>query len=73
LKKESLNSPRIRNGRIGCERNAIYFKVLSSQTGPKVRDHWEDVGVGGRREDNIKLDLRELGIDGGELDSAGSG
>jgi hypothetical protein len=23
-------------------------------------------------EDNIKLDLREIGIDGGELDSAGS-
>jgi hypothetical protein len=30
--------------------------------GPKVRDHWEDLGVGG--EDNIKLELREIGIDG---------
>jgi hypothetical protein len=29
--------------------------------GPKVRDHWEDLGIG---EDNIKLDLRETGIDG---------
>jgi hypothetical protein len=28
--------------------------------GPKVRDHWEE----GRWEDNIKLDLREVGIDG---------
>jgi hypothetical protein len=29
--------------------------------GPKVRDHWED-----RRkwEDNIKMDLREIGLDG---------
>jgi hypothetical protein len=26
-----------------------------------------------RWEDNIKMDLREMGIDGGELDSAGSG
>jgi hypothetical protein len=26
--------------------------------GPKVRDHWEDLGLGGR------LDLREIGIDG---------
>jgi hypothetical protein len=26
-----------------------------------------------RWEDNIKMDLREIGIDGGELDSAGSG
>jgi hypothetical protein len=26
-----------------------------------------------RLEDNIKLDLREIGIDGGQLDSAGSG
>jgi hypothetical protein len=26
-----------------------------------------------RWEDNIRLDLREIGIDGGELDSAGSG
>jgi hypothetical protein len=26
-----------------------------------------------RWEDNIKLDLRDIGIDGGELDSAGSG
>jgi hypothetical protein len=25
--------------------------------GPKVRDHWEDLGLGGR-------DLREIGIDG---------
>jgi len=30
--------------------------------GLKVRDHWEDQGVGG--EDNIKMDLREIGIDG---------
>jgi hypothetical protein len=27
--------------------------------GPKVRDHWEDLGV-----DNIKLDIREIGING---------
>jgi hypothetical protein len=26
--------------------------------GPKVRDHWEDLGVGGR------MDVREIGIDG---------
>jgi hypothetical protein len=26
-----------------------------------------------RWEDNIKMDLREIGTDGGELDSAGSG
>jgi hypothetical protein len=32
--------------------------------GPKVRDHWEDLGVGGRIEDNIKLDRREIRIDG---------
>jgi hypothetical protein len=36
--------------------------------GPKVRDHWEDLGVGGR---NIKMDLRKVGMDG--ADSAGSG
>jgi hypothetical protein len=29
--------------------------------GPKGRDHWEDLGVGGG---NIKMDLREIGIDG---------
>jgi hypothetical protein len=29
--------------------------------GPKVKDHWEDLGVGGRI--SIKLDLREIGID----------
>jgi hypothetical protein len=29
--------------------------------GSKVRDHWEDLGVGG---DNIKMDLSEIGIDG---------
>jgi hypothetical protein len=29
--------------------------------GPKVRDHWEDLGVGGRM---TKMDLRGLGIDG---------
>jgi hypothetical protein len=27
---------------------------------PKVRDHWEDIGV--KWEDNIKLDLMEIGI-----------
>jgi hypothetical protein len=31
---------------------------------PKGRDHWEDLGVGGRR---INLDLREIGIDGANL------
>jgi hypothetical protein len=30
--------------------------------GPKGRDHWEDLGVGGKN--NIKMDLREIGIDG---------
>jgi hypothetical protein len=30
--------------------------------GLMVRDHWEDLGV--RWEDNIKMDLREIGIDG---------
>jgi hypothetical protein len=30
--------------------------------GPKVKDHWEDLCVGW--EDNIKLDVREIGIDG---------
>jgi hypothetical protein len=30
--------------------------------GPKIRIHWEHLGVGGRV--NIKLDLREIGIDG---------
>jgi hypothetical protein len=29
--------------------------------GPKVRDHWEDLGVGGG--DNTKMDLRDIGID----------
>jgi hypothetical protein len=32
--------------------------------GPKSRDHWEDLGIGGRIKDNIKMDLREIGIDG---------
>jgi hypothetical protein len=31
--------------------------------GPKARDHWEDLGVGW--EDNIKMDLGEIGIDRG--------
>jgi hypothetical protein len=35
---------------------------------PKVRDHWEDIW-----EDNINMDFREIGIDGGKLDSAGPG
>jgi hypothetical protein len=30
--------------------------------GPKVRDHWEDLGVAGRI--TLKVDLREIGIDG---------
>jgi hypothetical protein len=30
--------------------------------GPKARDHWEDLGIGGR--DDIKMDLREVGING---------
>jgi hypothetical protein len=30
--------------------------------GPKARDHWEDLGVGGRI--NIEFDLREKEIDG---------
>jgi hypothetical protein len=29
---------------------------------PKIKHHWEDLGVGG--DDNIKMDLREIGIDG---------
>jgi hypothetical protein len=29
--------------------------------GPKGRDHWQDLGVGGK---NIKMDLMEIGIDG---------
>jgi len=29
---------------------------------PKARDHWECLGVGG--EENIKMDLRKIGIDG---------
>jgi hypothetical protein len=29
---------------------------------PKARDHWEDLRP--TREDNIQLDLREIGIDG---------
>jgi hypothetical protein len=29
--------------------------------GPKIRDYWEDVGIGGRI---TKMDLREMGIDG---------
>jgi hypothetical protein len=29
--------------------------------GPRVREHWEDLGMG---EDNIKMDLRGIGIDG---------
>jgi hypothetical protein len=37
---------------------------------PKGRDHWEDL-VDGRI--TLSLDFREIGIDGGELDSAGSG
>jgi hypothetical protein len=31
---------------------------------PKVRDHWKDLGPRHRWEDNIKLNLRETGIDG---------
>jgi hypothetical protein len=31
--------------------------------GSRVGDHWEDLGIGGR-EGNIKMDLREIGIDG---------
>jgi hypothetical protein len=30
--------------------------------GPKGRDHWEDVGIGGRI--TFKMDLREIGING---------
>jgi hypothetical protein len=30
--------------------------------GLKARDHWEDLGVGGRI--TLKLDLREIGING---------
>jgi hypothetical protein len=30
--------------------------------GPKARDHWEDLRR--RWEDNIKMDLRAIGIDG---------
>jgi hypothetical protein len=30
--------------------------------GPKARGYWTDLGIGG--EDNIKMDLREIGIDG---------
>jgi hypothetical protein len=30
--------------------------------GPKTRDHWEDLGIGGRI--TFKMDLRETGIDG---------
>jgi hypothetical protein len=30
--------------------------------GPKTRDHWEDLSVGGRI--TIKMDLGEIGIDG---------
>jgi hypothetical protein len=30
---------------------------------PKARDHWEDLGVGGRIT-LIKMDLREIGING---------
>jgi hypothetical protein len=30
---------------------------------PKVGDHWEDLGIGGRM-DNIKMDLMEIGTDG---------
>jgi hypothetical protein len=30
--------------------------------GPKARDHWEDLGVGGRI--TFKMDLKEVGIDG---------
>jgi hypothetical protein len=29
--------------------------------GPTARDHWEDLGVGGRIK---KMDFREIGIDG---------
>jgi hypothetical protein len=37
--------------------------------GPKVRDHWEDLGVGGRITLRWLLDRDRWG----ELDSAGSG
>jgi hypothetical protein len=30
--------------------------------GPRARDHWEELGVGG--EVKIKMDLRAIGIDG---------
>jgi hypothetical protein len=29
---------------------------------PNAGDHWEDLGIGGRI--NIKMDLREMGING---------
>jgi hypothetical protein len=35
------------------------YRVLV--VGPMVRDHWEDLGVGG---DNIEMDLREIGVEG---------
>jgi hypothetical protein len=38
--------------------------------GPKVRDHWEDLGVGGRITLSWTLGNRDRW---GELDSAGSG
>jgi len=37
--------------------------------GPKGRDHWEDIGVSGK----INLDLKETYFDVGKLDSADSG
>jgi hypothetical protein len=43
-----------------CGRAEIFTGVWLG--GPKARDHWKDLGVGGR---NIKMDLREIRIDGG--------
>jgi hypothetical protein len=51
------------------EEGKSVYRVLVGRPGGKrspreARHRWED---------NIKMDLREIGLDGGELDSAGSG
>jgi hypothetical protein len=46
------------------EGRGVYRILVGRPKGKRPRCRWED---------NIKMDLREKGIDGGELDLAGSG
>jgi hypothetical protein len=73
----SLNIVRvIKSRRIKCARNVARMEDGRGVYGVLVRmpEGKRPLGRPRRRwEDNIKMDLRETGIDEGELDSAGSG